>query len=148
MECVIEFNDILIRVYDDGRVYRLPRVVNRSGGIVQGNLTIPGGFIRQYVDKDGYMRVMVNPTKKRTWFGVHRIVAQAFIPNPEGKPQVNHKDGNKSNNHVSNLEWSTAKENINHAWDMGLCEGVRKSIKDRRRKAVQLRDARTGRFLN
>lgn len=56
---------------------------------------------------------------------VHRLVALAFIPNPQNKSQVNHCDGDKSNNAVWNLEWVTASENHKHGWDTGLFESKR-----------------------
>ena len=64
-------------------------------------------------DKDGYLRIGLYKNGKRI-YRVHRLVAQAFIPNPENKSQVNHIDENKENNYVENLEWVTAKENLNY----------------------------------
>lgn len=68
----------------------------------------------------GYQYAHLCKLSKYTTISIHRLVALAFIPNPDNLPQVNHIDGNKQNNHVSNLEWVTEKENINHAWDNGL----------------------------
>ena len=61
----------------------------------------------------GYMRIGLIKDKKLKTHMVHRLVAQAFIPNPENKPIINHIDGNKANNDVDNLEWATFKENSN-----------------------------------
>ena len=68
----------------------------------------------------GYIRYKFNINGNKTNYSVHRLVAEAFIPNTDNKPQVNHIDGNKENNHVSNLEWVTNQENIDHAHANGL----------------------------
>lgn len=69
---------------------------------------------------NGYLRVVLFKDGKRNHFLVHRLVAEAFIPNPDNKPQINHIDGNKFNNYVGNLEWTTAHENTQHSYDTGL----------------------------
>ena len=73
-----------------------------------------------YINERGYCKVsvIINSQSKRV--SVHRLVAMAFITNPENKPQVNHIDGIRNNNYVENLEWCTATENVRHAWDNGL----------------------------
>lgn len=71
-------------------------------------------------DSRGYPAVTILDDDGQHTKNVHRLVAETFIPNPEGKRTVNHKDGNKSNNHISNLEWNTASENLAHAYKTGL----------------------------
>lgn len=89
-----------------------------------------GRILKQCLDSSiGYMVVNLfdSATGKSHRKYVHRIVAEAFIPNPENKRTINHIDCNKTNNDISNLEWATDSENMKHAFDNGLCENTRKS---------------------
>jgi hypothetical protein len=74
-----------------------------------------GGELKSRLSKEGYVRYTLSINNVCKSFLAHRLVAIAFIENPENKPQVNHKDGNKANNHESNLEWTTRVENAFHA---------------------------------
>ena len=87
-----------------GRVLALPNC--------QHNAPI---FKKQTKNRLGYMRISLTVAKrKQKMFSVHRLVAEAFIPNPKGFQQVNHIDEDKTNNHITNLEWVTASQNCNH----------------------------------
>lgn len=72
-------------------------------------------FMKTHLNKTGYPCVGLKMGGKQKILLVHRLVAQAFIPNPENKPYINHKDGTRDNNNVDNLEWCTQKENVYHA---------------------------------
>jgi|SRR5690606_9800838 len=91
---------------------------------------LKGKIIKPEILKKGYLRVGLCLNSKNKKYLVHRLVALAFIPNPESKPEVNHKDGNKQNCKVNNLEWSTSKENINHARENGLNNNHGENHKD------------------
>jgi len=77
-------------------------------------------YLSPNTDKDGYHHIGIFKDGKRYWRRIHRLVADNYLPNHDNKPQVNHKDGKKQNNHYTNLEWITDVENKRHAWDIGL----------------------------
>lgn len=89
-------------------------------GRMRSNLRTEGYILKYQTDNKGYLRCRVTINRKKMQFKAHREVAKAFIDNPEGKPQVNHIDCNKKNNHIDNLEWVTNKENCHHAIEHGL----------------------------
>lgn len=88
--------------------------VSKNGEIRRGN------HIKTPIEHNGYYTVDLYSNGKRIKRRISRLVAQAFIPNPDGLPDVNHKDGNKLNNSVENLEWVTKSENMQHAIKNGL----------------------------
>lgn len=83
-------------------------------------------ILKGSIDTMGYRIVNLSKNKTNKHFYIHRLVAKAFIPNPDNKPQVNHIDGNKLNNNITNLEWVTGKENIRHASKNNLLQKNKK----------------------
>ncbi len=85
--------------------------------------TETGKTKKNTLGKVGYFYVDLYKNKKNKKMYIHRLLAQLFIPNPENKPEVNHKDGVKTNNSLDNLEWVTRSENTSHAYKIGLNQG-------------------------
>ena len=97
----------LYKVSDKGNVRSVARKdsIGRKCG---GRMLKPG------YDKDGYLRVNLYKNGKQKTRFIHRLVAGAFIPNPNGYSEINHRDENKVNNYANNLEWCTREHNVNH----------------------------------
>ena len=94
------------RIYDDGRIFSIKQ----------------NKFLKPHDDGRGYLDVVLYRGKKedRKAVKIHVLVARLFVPNPYNNREVNHIDGNKQNNHYTNLEWVTNQENRNHAIKYGL----------------------------
>ena len=105
-----------------------------DGGYIvcsDGKIFSPRGRqLSKNTKQSGYIRVYINGKPRL----LHRLIAEAFIPNPDNKPEVNHIDGNKHNNDISNLEWCTHHENMSHAWNTGLikpyCKHCKPSVRN------------------
>ena len=82
-------------------------------------------FLSIDINNACYAKVLLSKNGQSKTLLVHRLVAAAFIPNVDNKPQVNHKNGNKFDNRVENLEWVTCSENTQHAYNMGLAKTLR-----------------------
>lgn len=101
---------IIINEFDNYAVSNYGNIKN----VKKGNLLTP------CLNKGGYLTCTLCRNGVKKTFRIHRLVALYFIENPNNLPYVNHKDGNKTNNKVVNLEWCTAKENDEHARKTGL----------------------------
>lgn len=117
---VVGYEDLYM-VSNYGRIYSIP------------NDNKVGGILKHHVDnKSGYHFIILSKNHKKFNTSVHRLVAIAFIPNPDNKPTVNHIDGNKDNNNVDNLEWATYKEQLMHSFRIGIrcrqCNVERKCV--------------------
>lgn len=100
------------QVSNTGKVKSLARFRRSKGS---GIAPVAEKLLTLNTDKDGYKEVALCKNNKLRYFRVHRLVATAFIPNPDGLPMINHKDENPANNYVENLEWCTNSYNISYS---------------------------------
>lgn len=99
----------LYKVSNMGKVYSYPKTWKAGFGATVGH---KGKERKVSLGKNGYLNLLLNKDGKEKYHSVHRLVANAFIPNPNNLPVVNHIDENVTNNCVENLEWMTQKDNI------------------------------------
>ena len=95
-------------------------------------------YVMPYLNNKGYWCVNLYKHSKVHKFLVHRLIALYFIPNPNNLPEVNHIDGNKQNNSISNLEWITHKQNTQHAWDNNLFKNRHCNASNKRKNSTSI----------
>jgi len=114
----------LYKINRDGKILKLKRTYTRAGGV---EVTQPQKELKLSTNGKEYPGYVLSDDKwKRHWVHIHRLLAIQFIPNTHNKPQVNHKNTNKFDFNLDNLEWVTKSENSKHAWENGLYEEARK----------------------
>lgn len=127
-------------VSDDGEVYSLPHMVCNGNGyyMKKGKKLSQGKRAKFYpcvaLFKDGELRT----------FSVHRLVAEAFIPNPDNLPEVNHKDENPENNHVDNLEWCSRQYNIEYSKAKRVAQYTKDGVKIAEYRSIRIAADQTG----
>jgi hypothetical protein len=99
-----------METYKDTQYY-----ITQNGDVIRDNLTL-----RKSVSKGGYQRIVLNVNGGKVSKLIHRLVAETYLPNPNNLPEVDHRDTNKLNNDISNLEWVTTEENKRRARLNGL----------------------------
>lgn len=120
----IEGYEGLYKISNSGDVLSVKRYKNNHNALQLVNEKLK----TTHISNSGYYYVILWKDNKSYMVSIHRLVAKHFIPNPENKPQVNHIDGDKSNNCVNNLEWVTCVENMEHAIKNGLYDNKLKKI--------------------
>jgi len=108
-------------------------LISNLGNVIRkyGTSHLKPKKLKHLFDKDGYCRVNLKVNQKTNTKNIHRILAEAFLENPDNKPQINHINGVKSDNRIENLEWCTLSENRQHAYKTGLQNGLsRRGVKN------------------
>ena len=117
------------QVSNFGNIRSVDRVIYSDKLHIGTKRELKGKMLKPYVNSHGYLALTLTKNGNEKLLRVHRIVAEAFIKNPNNYDQVNHIDGDKTNNKIENLEWCNNQYNVNHAYKNGLANHYTKSVK-------------------